>query len=315
MIKIICAMSFFLLALMGGLAFPEKKMADSGTVPPSSQNFETIVSGKLFCSVKRRMLVPFHCTIISLNVRSGQQIKADEVLARYRLAPEDTLKLHRRVSSFDIKELEIKLAENHKLLTNLEDKNKDIRQLSAHDMAPSDSLVQNEREIEFAKKKRQYIQERLRVERALAEEDRAVVEELLGSKVKHGHAPQNGALKTPIGNHVLWVHPDLREDAEFNKGTAVFSIGVMDPMLIRAHVHEIEAVQLKLGDLADFTLESIPGRKFQARVSRISWETLTPQLDRPSYYEVEFELPNPDFILREGLRGQIIFRNSEKIDE
>ncbi len=122
-------------------------------------------------------------------------------------------------------------------------------------------------------------------------------------------------MKAPIGNHVLWVHPDLREDAEFNKGTAAFSIGVMDPMLIRAHVHEIEAVQLKLGDLADFTLESIPGRKFQARVSRISWETLTPQLDRPSYYEVEFELPNPDFILREGLRGQIIFRNSEKIDE
>jgi hypothetical protein len=182
-------------------------------------------------------------------------------------------------------------------------------------MAPSDSLAQNEREIEVAKKKKQHIQERLRVERALAEEDRAAVEELLGSKVKHGYIPQNGALKAPIGNHVLWVHPDLREDAEFNKGTAVFSIGVMDPMLIRAHVHEIEAVQLKLGDLADFTLESIPGRKFQARVSRISWETLTPQLDRPSYYEVEFELPNPDFILREGLRGQIIFRNSEKIDE
>ncbi len=311
MIKIICAVSFFLLALMSGQAFPEKKMEDSGSVTTDSQNYEIIVSGKLFCPVKRRMVMPFHCTIISLNVRSGQQIKAEDVLARYRLAPEDNLKLRKRVSSFDIEELEIKLAENHKHLINLEDKNKDIRQLSAHDMAPSDSLIQNEREIELAKKKREYLQKRLKMERALDEEERVVVEELLGNKVSHGHVPQDGTLKAPIGNHVLWVHPDLREDAEFNKGTAVVSIGVMDPMLLRAHVHEIEAVQLKLGDLADFTLESIPGRKFQATVSRISWETLTPQLDRPSYYEVEFELPNPDFILREGLRGRIIFRKSE----
>ena len=299
---IICAMSFFFLALTIGQAFPEEKI--------ESQRNEIILSGKLFCSIKRRTVIPFHCTIISLDARCGQKVNTGEVLARYRLAPEDALKLRQRVSSFAIRELEIRLAENNNILAFREDKNKDLRQLSAHEMAPSDSLTDNEREIALLKKKKEYLQELLPVERALAEEDRAVVEELLGNTVRHGYVPQDGALKAPIGCHVIWVHPDLRKDAEFREGTSVFSMGVMDPMLIRAHVHEIEALQLKLGDLADFTTESIPGRKFEARVSRISWETLTPQLDSPSYYEVEFEVANPEFILKDGLRGRITFRNS-----
>lgn len=246
--------------------------------------------------------------MISFNACPGQKVKAGDVLARYCVVPEDALKLRRRVVSFNVKELEIKLAETKKMLVYQEDKYKEIRGLSARDMAPPDALAENEREIALLKKKKGYFQERLPLERRLAEEERVVVEGLLGARVTYGPAPQMGSLKAPIACHVIWVHPDLRKDAEFREGTAVISLGVMDPMLIRAQVHEIEAVQLNLGDLADFSLESIPGRKFEARVSRISWETLTPQLDKPSYYEVEFEIPNPEFILREGLRGRIILR-------
>ena len=220
--------------------------------------------------------------------------------------------MHQKVSSFEIKDLKMKLVEANNEMAKLEDKYKEIRQLSAHDMAPSQSLIRAEREIELLNKKIEYIQESLPVKRELAEENRAVIRALLGNTVRHGYVSKEGILEAPIGGRVIWVHPDLRKDAEFKSGTAVFSIGVMDPMVIRSQVHEIEVVQLNLGDVADFTLESIPGRKFKARVSRISWEPLTPHLDKPSYYEVEFEVSNPEFLLREGLRGRIVFRESRR---
>jgi multidrug resistance efflux pump len=301
-------MVFFFLSLTPGQTFSEEKPEDTHASSLESKRNEIIVSGKLFCSVNRKLLIPFNGTILSLNSRSGEKVRAGDVLARYHLEPEDALKLHKRLLSFDINELELKLAENNKMLAYQENKYKEIRRLSAQEMAPPDSLAENEREIELLKKKKKYYQERLPVERRLAEEERAVVEGLLGNVVKHGHTPIIGALKAPIDCHVIWVHPNFRKGAEFKEGTAVFSLGVMDPVLIRAQVHEIEAVQLNIGDVAELSLESIPGRKFEASVSRISWETLTPQLDKPSYYEVEFEVPNPEFILREGLRGRIILR-------
>ncbi len=306
--KTIYVISLFLVVFTIGKAFPEEKVGGILSDSPNSQGSEIVISGKLFCTLKRQVIVPFHCTIISLMTRAGQKVMPGEVLARYRLSPEAELKLHRRVSSFHIQELEMQLAETNKNLARLEDNYSEIRQLSDHDMAPSHSMVQIEREIELLKKQQAFIQKRLPIERVLVKEDRAVVGKLLGNTVRHGHVPQEGTLKAPVGCRVIWVHPDLRKDAEFKKGTPAFSIGVMDPMLIRAQVHEIEVVQLNLGDVAVFTLESIPGREFEARVSRVSWASSTPQLDRPSYYDVELEVPNPDFILREGLRGRIIFR-------
>lgn len=308
MSKIIGVIVLSILIFAGGQAFAGEKNKGNDRNPPKSQASEVIISGKLFCPLTRHVILPFHGTIISSDASSGQSIKKGDVLARYRLAPEAALKLHRQVSKFHIKELEIRVAETDNNLAKLEDKRKEIRQLSDHKMAPAHSLTQINREIELLNKQKALMQERLPLERALAEENRAVIGELLGNPVKHGYVPQEGFLKAPIGCHVLWVHPDLRENAEFKQGTRVFLVGVMDPMLIRAQVHEIEAVQLGLGDMANFSLESIPGRTFKAKVSRISWAAMTPQVDRPSYYEVELEVPNPDFILREGLRGRIVFR-------
>jgi len=306
--KIIYIISFFWVAFTVGQAFPEGKAGDTPSNPPKSQDSEIIIAGKIFCPLKRHVLIPFNCTIISVNARSGQKVKRGEVLARFRLEPEASLELNRRVSSFKVQDLEIRLAETKNNLAKQEDKYREIKELYDHNMASPQSLAQVERDIELLQTQLKYIQDRLPEERGLVEKDRAVLEELLGNNIRNGHVPQVGALKAPFGCRVIWVHPDLRKDAEFKKETRAFDIGTMDPMIIKAHIHEIEVVQINIGDVADFTLESIPDRKFEAKVSRISWSTLTPQLDRPSYYEVEFEVPNPEYILREGLKGRIVFQ-------
>jgi multidrug resistance efflux pump len=238
-------------------------------------------------------------------------VKRGEPLVQFRLTPEAALNLRRRVSSFLVKDLEMRLAEIEKRLSELEEDLRETQVLAQQNMAPADRLTHLMREVDLLKKERANINERLPVERSLAEEDKAVVAELLGYPVRHGHVPGKGRLIAPIKGHVVWVDTDIREAAEIKAKRRVLRIATMDPILIRARVHEIEAVQLKVGDRATFTTEAIPGRRFEARVSRISWATLTPALDQPSYYEVELEVPNPDLVLREGLRGKVKFRKAQ----
>ncbi len=49
---------------------------------------EISFNGKVFCSLKRRVDLPFKGIITSILVHSGDRVKAGQVLARYRLAPE-----------------------------------------------------------------------------------------------------------------------------------------------------------------------------------------------------------------------------------
>jgi len=92
--------------------------------------------------------------------------------------------------------------------------------------------------------------------------------------------------------------------------SGVFQVGVMNPMLVRAQAFEIEALQIKSGEIAEVTLESLPGRKFQGEVSRISWASQTPGLEQPAYYEVELKVPNPEMELKDGLKAHIVFRKN-----
>ena len=134
---------------------------------------------------------------------------------------------------------------------------------------------------------------------------------MLGTSVKSGQIPQEVSLKAPINGHIIWVNPEIRESAELPPLPAAFQVGVMDPMILRAQAFEIEALQVKIGQVAEVTLDSLPGRKFQAKVSRISWSSITTTPDQPAYYEVELAVPNPDLDLKEGLKARIVLRKSE----
>ena len=310
MIKTIWAISIFVIVFSGVHVVTGEKLQGSRKDISSSRVHEIIISGKLFCFVKHELIIPFDGIIIAVSAHPGQSVRAGEALARYRLTSEAASNLQRKVLKFDTDDLELQLAEIENKLAKLADNYEELRQLSEHDMAPADSLSQIGRDMELLKKRKANIKQRLPLEQALVEKEQKVVEEKLGRSLGQGIIPDIGILKSPIDGNVIWFHSKFRKGAEIKSGKKVISIGVLDPMIIRAEVHEIEALQLSLGDLADFTLESIPGKKFEARISRISWETATPQVDKPSYYEVEFEVENPEFILREGLRGRIILHKS-----
>lgn len=301
-----------LLTLLTAPAWPGKERPSSP--PPTAAAApagEIILSGKIFCSLSRAVPLPFQGVITALPVQAGQRVAPGEVLARYRLTPEAALQIQRRLSPPQIKDLEAKQAELERNLRQLQDRQSSARQLAREKLAAPQTLAQLDREVKLVAQQRAAVQENLRRERLLAQEDRALLQKLLGQPLAPGRLPQEAALIAPIDGYVTWIMPELRQGAELPPASAAFQVGVMDPMLIRAQVHEIEAMQLALGDRAEVVVESLPGRKFPARVSRLPWAPLPTGLDQPSYYIVEFEVANPDLVLKEGLKARLVLNKGK----
>jgi multidrug efflux pump subunit AcrA (membrane-fusion protein) len=305
-----------MLAIYLGLSIPGAGFAGEAPVtqatpPPSSGESEIIFNAKLFCSLKRRIDLPFKGIIISLRVHSGQRVEAGDILATYRLAPESLMAIQQRLSPPQLPEAETRLAEAERNMLPLVSKQRELSHLVQKKLAPADSLAQVNQQLQFLGKEKALIQERLRKDRQLAQQDQEVLSDLVGTSLKSGQVPREVSLKAPISGYVIWVNPEMREGAELAPLPAAFQVGVMDPMLLRAQAFEIEALQVKIGQPAEVTLDALPGKKFQAKVSRISWSSLTTGPDQPAYYEVELSVPNPDLDLKEGLKARIVLRKSE----
>ena len=311
------AFGTWMLAISLGLSLPGVGFAgkppsnNHAAPPPSSGEQEIIFNGKLFCSLKRRVDMPFKGVITSLRAHSGQRVATGEILATYRLAPEAAMAIQQRLSPPQLADLETKLAEVQKNTIPLTSKKRELTQLVQKKLAPADSLAQVNQQLQFMEREKSTLQTRLSKDRNLAQQDQEILSGLLGTSVKSGQIPQEVNLKSPIAGYVIGVNPEIREGAELPPMPAAFLVGVMDPMLLRAQAFEIEALQVKIGQPAEVTLDALPGKKFQAKVSRISWSAITTGPDQPAYYEVELQVPNPDLDLIEGLKARIVLRKSK----
>jgi multidrug efflux pump subunit AcrA (membrane-fusion protein) len=294
-----------------GTGYAAEKAAPPALPTPTPAESEIIFNGKLFCSLKRRVDLPFKGIITSLRVHSGQRVEEGETLATYRLAPESILAIQKRLSPPQISDMEGKLAEMNRGLVPLKSKQNELSLLVQKKLAPPQSLAQSNRELEFMEKQKTTLQGRLQNDRQLAQQDREVLSHLLGCPLKSGQVPREVALKAPISGYVIWVNPEFRVGADLPPMPAAFQVGVMDPMVVRAQAFEIEALKIKVGDKAEVTLDSLPGNKFPAEVSRISWSSTTTSAEQPAYYEVELQVPNPDLALKEGLKARIVILKSK----
>jgi multidrug efflux pump subunit AcrA (membrane-fusion protein) len=307
---------FLALALMilaPGPAFsanPGEAPAPVAPPPAPSPEAEIVFNGKLFTSLKRLVDLPFKGIITTLLVKSGQRVEAGDVLAQYRLTPEALLAIRQRLFPTQVTETEIRLAEVERSLGPLKSKRQELTQLVRQKLAPPESLADVNRDLQLLTRQQTTLRDRLGQERRTLELDQTLLKAQLGDSLKGGQVPQEAALRAPIAGYVTWISPEVRPGAELPPTPGVFQVGVMDPMLVRAQAFEIEALQIHPGEAAEVTLESLPGRKFQAQVSRVSWSSLTPGLDQPSYYDVELKVPNPDLVLKEGLKARIVFKKS-----
>ncbi len=273
----------------------------------SSKSQDIVFQGKIYCSLKRYMPVPYKGIITQLNVQVGRKVLAGEVLLKLQLDPEVVASLRRRVSPSSIDDLEVRLAQILDNLVTSRAKLHEVEELSRQRMASPQTVTQVNQNIELLERQQRAIQQQLNAQRRSLQDDLVALSDQLGETINSDKIPLEVLLRAPIDGHIIWLHPELRVGAEIDPqgGTAGITVGVMEPMLIRANIFESEASRVTPGDQAEVTLSSLPGSIFKATLSRVSWTPATPGLDQPSYYEVELTVPNPDLVLKEGFKVQV----------
>ena len=268
---------------------------------PAEINF----SGKLYSPVKLSVFLPFNAKITGLSAHIGQKVKRNDVLGSYEIPLETRMDEKTKLSPANIKELEYKMATADKEIDRLSAKAKELQAMSQRNMASQQSLAMNSKEIEVFRKEKVSIGEQLSLAKELLTDRVELAEDRFGKAAGVGKMPKDGIIKAPTDGYVLWMNPELRLGVKLAKDAELFQVGTLNPMIIRAQVHEIEAQKLKEGEAATVTFDSIPGKKFSASVSRIPWAPIPSALQQPSYYDVELTIPNPTLELKEGLKGQI----------
>ncbi len=282
----------------------------SGRVPGGSE--EIVFQGKLCSLLKRQVILPFAGVVGDVKFECGQFVKEGTVLASYRLAPDVPFQLRRRLSPPVVGDLEIRLAEVDRNLAEVASRRQEAQRLAAENMAPSKSLSKIQTEIDLLTRQRRAIQDRLNQEKVNIRDDAVLLKNQLGVTIDSQHIPEEAVLRAPIDGHVIWISPDLRKGSLITENTPVVVVGVLEPMVMRAQVHEKEAMHLSVGDSAVVEVESIAAQGIEAKITRVLWATSTPSLDQPSYYDVELTIPNPGLAFKEGMKAQASVRKSKK---
>ncbi len=110
------------------------------------------------------------------------------------------------------------------------------------------------------------------------------------------------AVKAPIDGIVLRGDLERSEGAPLRLGDALFEIGPLDHLLVQLSAAPTDVALLREGAPVEISLESFPGETFHGRVSRIA-----PRSEAREGQNVilsETELPNPEGVLRPGLKGK-----------
>lgn len=280
---------------------PQAESAERASFRPSEINF----SGKLYSPVKLSVFLPYNAKILTLTGQIGQKVKRGDVLAAYEIPLETRMDEKTKLSPANIKDLEHKQAMADKEIDRLAAKSRELEAMSQRNMASQQAIAMNNKEIEVFRKEKVAIAEQLSLARELLGDRVELAEDHFGKGAGVGKVPKDGIIKAPTDGFVMWMNPELRAGVKLAKEAELFQVGSLNPMIIRAQVHEIEAQKLKEGLPATVTFDSIPGKKFTAAVSRIPWAPMPAALQQPSYYEIELTIPNPDAELKEGLKGQI----------
>jgi len=236
----------------------------------------------------------------------GQKVDLDQRLLEYAFPPEDLLSERRKLSQNEIRAQEANL---EKIRADISLKRKNLEELRmrlGRGLASSQEVSDQVGQLELDRFKERIIEESLRLEREMAAGELELAKAKFGQKASEKNLPGVSWITTPVAGHVLWVNPEVKPGVILAKKTKLFVVGSMDPILVRALVHEIYISRLRVGDSAAIaSFDTLPGKTFEAKVVRIQMTAAWSDVQLPAHFEVELSLPNPDLTLKEGMRGKV----------
>ncbi|WP_428564497.1 MAG: efflux RND transporter periplasmic adaptor subunit [Solidesulfovibrio sp. DCME] len=243
--------------------------------------------------------------ILSAPLKVGDPVSEDQILVAYELPLENLMAEKQALSRSELNSLEHGLSIVENQLAQVRQHQADLENMAADKAVAPNDVRYNAQEIEALMLQRDYLME----ERELAKQrhDNAVII----AKSKYGKdqdihkLPRVGYIRAPSAGYVLWTNSSLVPGMAFTKQASLMSIGRMDPMLVRASIHEILAQKLKVGDPVTIAFHALPGKTFKTTISKVDFVAQPAMLQQPSFYEIEMSLPNPNQGIKEGMRCDV----------
>jgi len=243
--------------------------------------------------------------IVSAPLKVGDRVSEEQILITYELPLESLMAEKQALSRSELNTVEHSLAVVESQLAALRQHQADLENMEADKSVAPITVRTNAREIDALLLQRDYLSE----ERDLAKQryDNAVLiaQSKYGKDIDLHKLPRVGYIRSPVDGYVLWSNSSLIPGMAFTKQAALITVGRLDPMIVRASVHEIAAQKLKVGDPATLVFHSIPGQTFPTTITKVDFVAQPAMLQQPSFYEIEMTLPNPDLRIREGMRCDI----------
>jgi multidrug efflux pump subunit AcrA (membrane-fusion protein) len=243
--------------------------------------------------------------VSKMMVEIGQRVDGDQRLLEYAFPPEDLLSEQRKLSQADLKSMEASLEGTRADIASMRKRLDETRMRHSRGMASDQELSDITKDLELARSKERLLDDNLRMEREMAKGELELAKAKFGPKASAHNIPGVSWITSPVTGYVLWVNPEVKPGVILTKKTKLFMVGSMDPILVRALVHEIQLAKLRVGDKATVAFDTLPGKTFEATVIRIQMTANQTDVQLPSHFEVELSLPNPGLTLKEGMRGQV----------
>ncbi|MBQ7608162.1 MAG: efflux RND transporter periplasmic adaptor subunit [Desulfovibrionaceae bacterium] len=278
-------------------------------LPFNSYAAETILTGKVMTTVMRAEPLPFHAIIEKVCVRPGEAVKKGTPLLRFHLQSEAGRILQQEITrGSDTEELRGKILELEREQARLEALCKKNRHLVASGLGSRQALVRQESEVEA-------IKERIGLLRSIKRKAELTFSARLKELEKFYHVPLREGmilpdtdliLPSPIDGYVLSIG-SIFPGSLVPQGAQPVQVGPLDPMMIQVPVYEGELGDVSEGKTAQVEIPSLGNKKFQAKVTEISWVSTDMNVDKPSYFTVKLMVPNPKFELKPGFKAVVRF--------
>jgi len=243
--------------------------------------------------------------VLAVNLQVGQHVTENEPLVSYAMPLDRVIKEKETLTRAKVTSIESALALADYKLAVLTLMQSEMQKGVSLETASTGNVRQATRSIESLTKQRASLTAARELAQARYDNDVEMARVRYGDNLDPRQLPRRDAIRAPFAGNVLWVNPSLVPGMRFTKQTSLFTIGRLDPILVRAAVHEIALPKLKVGDPVTVTFHSLPGQTFHSTIATINYVAQPSTLQQPSFYTIELSLANPDLRVKEGMRCDV----------
>lgn len=243
--------------------------------------------------------------ILSAPLKVGDKVDEDQILITYEMPLENLMAEKQALSRKELDDAEHGLAYVESQLTALRQQQADLENMAAEKSAAPIAVRMGARDIDALLLQRDYLREKYELAKQSYDNAVIIAKSKFGKDQDVHKLPRIGYIRSPASGYVLWTNYRLVPGMAFTKQASLISVGRLDPILIRASVHEIAAQKLKVGDPVSIVFHTLPGQTFRSTISKVDFVAQPAMLQQPSFYRIEITLPNSDLRIKEGMRCDV----------